>query len=291
MEKEGWGYFGWQGLGFECPEDWELSTVSGDKRRGGFTLDDGEIIRVEVQWDHPVTPFSLDKVIEKHIQDLQKAAKRKKVPLQIRRKIKMRGKLFREKNGELFEWKADYRVFTLICYCKICGRLLFMELFFHLEEKFEETLNRILSTLKDHFEKEEKWGVYGFIFLLPSGFSLSKFSLKSGYLYLEFRREREFLILERFSLANLLLEKRSLKDWFKEKYPSRWALIEERKERIHECISLKFKERGIRRWKGEGRVWYCLPSNKIYLVLRKSKREISSPWPEIFCHAEKGELS
>ena len=46
-----WSPFAWQGIQIETPRAWELGSVTGDRRKGYFRLDDADMPRVEAKWE------------------------------------------------------------------------------------------------------------------------------------------------------------------------------------------------------------------------------------------------
>ena len=50
-----WSRFGWHGVTFDVPADWDLRQFHGTRRKGYAQLCDPDVVRLELRWERPVT--------------------------------------------------------------------------------------------------------------------------------------------------------------------------------------------------------------------------------------------
>ncbi|HIE43762.1 MAG TPA: hypothetical protein EYP78_03065 [Candidatus Omnitrophica bacterium] len=291
--------FGWWGITFLHPEDWAVSKLSGDDKKGEVLLDDGLLVRVELHWESPASAFSLERVISNHIKSVKREAKRKRLPFKIERNIKLPSKrTFKDRNGEFFIWESDYRAFSLIWYCKVCGKLVLMRIFSKKGEHVEELVRKIYDSFTDHPTDDKlTWGLYSFIFRTPKDYQLNNYSLKSGYLKFIFNRERDRLLIERWALGNILLGDKNLKEWFCQNHRNECTFLSEEVNLedtdLHTKLRFIFEKKrkmliGRRKERIEGKVWYCKRSNRIFVLLSHSFSQrpsmLEAVGRELICH-------
>jgi len=294
--------FGWQGISFLLPENWEVTSLSNEPNKGDISLDDGITERIRLHWEVPPSSFSLQKIIDKHIHSLKNEAQKKRMPFQIRRKVNLTKKnLFKSRNGESFIWTADYRAYDTIWYCKTCGKLLLMKVLGKKEEDMQEIVEKIYGSLQDHPRGGKvTWGIYGLLFYLPQDYKLDEFSLKSGFIKLKFTRNTDSFIIERWGLANIITRNKKLKDWFVETYPQEIKNISKIKELGEKDNHQEIEFAGWRRkripFKKEknfiyGKAWFCPMSNRIWVLFSHQYPRTSSIIEEraqaVICHNEK----
>ncbi len=269
--------FGWEGINFIVPEDWELNSLSGERNKGNFTLDDGWYIRLEGEWEYPSSAFSLEKITEKYKKEIEKRGKGVKV-------VEMEGKRkwFKERSGKIFSWRDRGDYYSWITYCKVCGRFFLLRVYFP-EGEGRKIFFRILDTFRDHPEGEwERWGIYRLQADIPAHLTLKRYSLKTGDIVLRFEKGKEFLELHQIALGEIILKEKTLKDWVNERLKIRLKEGEEKGE-VHISLTAVFKEKPWEKRKSL-RAWFCALDNRIYLVV---KSEVL-PWPKVFCHEETG---
>ena len=76
MSDRQWNKFGWQGISFTKPMEWELGKVEGDARRGYLRLDNHVLSRMELRWQKHTSKAPLEKILNKHLRNLKREAKK-----------------------------------------------------------------------------------------------------------------------------------------------------------------------------------------------------------------------
>jgi len=213
-----WTWFGWQGLSFPVPEDWNLSKISGDARSGLVRLDDGEIVRVEAEWrevEGGKIP-GVTALVDRYVEGLTKKASKAGSRLEVRRRIPLlpEGSL-PDKEWEVFSWRAEGRAYNLAWRCRTCGRIGLVRVFAKGSEDIGRYAGRVFSGVEDHpIDGLRLWGVYGMVVRVPEEFRLEEYSLRTGHIRLVFREGDRSLAVERVGLADIMLRGRTLKEWF-----------------------------------------------------------------------------
>ncbi len=216
-----WVDFGWQGISLNVPEDWNLGRVDGTYKSGYARLDDAQIVRAEIEWREGKGQrrggAAVTQLVDRYIENLEKKATKTDTPFVVDRRAKfLQDKQWLEDSDyETFTWEADYRAYNLARACPSCGRIVLLRILARLDENLEEQVQAIFPTLKDHPHGNQVfWGVYGLNFFMPVDFKLSEHQLKSGHIQLSFEQGKQVCRVQRLSLAHLLLQGTTLKDWY-----------------------------------------------------------------------------
>ncbi|HID11283.1 MAG TPA: hypothetical protein EYP17_08295 [Candidatus Latescibacteria bacterium] len=212
-----WNLFGWQGLSFPVPEDWNLSKITGDARSGSVRLDDGEIVRVEAEWrDTEGRAPGVTALVDRYVEGLTKKAAKAGRRLEVRRRVRLlpEGSL-PDKEWEIFSWRAEGRVYNLAWRCRTCGRIGLVRVFARGSEDIGRYAGQVFGGLEDHpVDGRQLWGVYGMVVRVSEGFRLEEHNLRTGHIRLVFREGNRELAVERVGLADIMLRGRTLKEWF-----------------------------------------------------------------------------
>lgn len=308
-----WYTFGWHGITFEVPKEWNLGKLSGDLRTGNsgyLRLDDAEIARVEVEWraskrgEPPVSRF-----VDKYIQNIEKKAKKRGVDIKVHRKARfLKDKAFLEdKDYDTFMWEADYRAYNLTWRCRTCHRVVLIRVLAKMEENLSALASKVMASLQDHVEDGRVfWGVYDLACTVPEGYILEEHSLKSGLLGLTFEGRNRSLRVECISLAEMALRNVSLTEWFDSFYRKalRDIVCSSEETEISGHQGLRVIGTPKSRWKQvfrpvpfvrkrprrflDAQAWHCPESNKILVVQAFSKKrgDLSSEVVEVICHGK-----
>ena len=296
---EDWSVFGWQGIKFTMPADWNLGLVEEERGRNFLRIDDARMTRMEVEWNSVRKPVATGRLVDRYVRKLEKQSKRSRLDFQAKRGLKL-GPL-KKRDGEFFYWRADCQSWNLVSFCHACRRLLFVKIFGKLDEDMEKQVTRIYKSMSDHSTgKHSLWALYGLSCEVPVDFSLTSHSLKAGRVALGFQRGREELDLECVSLANVLLADTDLKSWYPGFHrgqlagfryePGPWSVSG------HEGLQIK----GHRKFWPPRRtpcrdlnidLWQCPESNKIFVVRGVTGKGDTSladtVSARVFCHAKK----
>jgi hypothetical protein len=141
----------------------------------------------------------------------------------------------------------------------------------------------ILDTVADHGPDPEmvRWGVYGLEFSVPAGFRLVRSRLMSGFMSMNFRGRPGRVIVERWGLADTLLEPEGMLSWHSREYLSELKMFVGDTSALewgeHEALETRGYEGGLRRLQSAVRAfglpgrmekfaslaWHCPDSNRI----------------------------
>lgn len=254
MAKEEWVEFGWQGVRLQVPEEWNLGKVDGTYKSGYARLDDPTMVRAEVEWREAVKGVTLDKLVDRYLDNLKKKASKAGMDFSVKRRAKVLGdKRFLEGcDYETFLWEADYRAYNLARRCPHCGRITLLRLLTRLDEKFDPDLEKVFASLEDHpDERGLFWSLYGLRFFSPAEFTLREHQLKSGHIQLVFEKGREELKVHRLSMAKMLLKDAPLGAWYEHffKKQLRDFKYESAAEAVGEHEGVRIEGRPRSRWR------------------------------------------
>ena len=207
--------FGWHGLEFAVPPDWELAAYGGNRAAGYASLDDGERVRLRVQWQNSANaPPELSKTVERYRRLVRK---QEGVPTDF--ETLERGiapKRFRQgKETCVFRWLQDPLRYGVAWKCKTCRRTVLMETVVPEGVDGGDTVRTLLSSARDHAEDDwALWAVYGFAFRMRSSYNLENTQLHSGHLLFSFRQARhDWVNVERWGMAHELLRRVPFEAW------------------------------------------------------------------------------
>ncbi|GEM_PF-3994398 len=276
-----WKLTGWEGINLSVPEDWELSSVDGNREKGTFSLDDGYSIRVEVEWEYPKSTFSMENLIEKYMKELIKKGKNIKCNI-----VKIKTNFFADKSGAILHWKNHEEGYSSVSYCKKCGRVLFLRVYFPDKRRSKEIFTRILNSLSEHPEQgRETWAIYKLVFSAPENLKRISSSLKAGDITFTFQETqgKGEISLSQIALGNILLKKQPLSAWTKERMGGK--IIEEKQEERdnHSYFYFRYKKKTLSLAWEKGVSWYCPISRRIFLVTGNTDPSLL----KIYCHQEK----
>ena len=119
-----YAFFGGQGFGLEHPVVWELNRVRGSRRATYLALDDGESVRLEINWKPVGRKHSIENLVERQLRLLEKAAKRRKLEIKLDRKSRI-GRV-RGFEYEAFTWTADVSACELVARCREGARVILL---------------------------------------------------------------------------------------------------------------------------------------------------------------------
>lgn len=288
-----WTQFGWQGLIFDVPVDWNLAVVHGEHDSGYLRLDDDMMVRLELKWEGRRNRLSVDKIASNYVNMLEKKAKKEKLPFQVKRGLK-----FAELEGHDYEclsWKSDVSALSVIARCRECSRVILARVLYNKGDGGRAAAKRLFATLRDHPEGDAiPWQFFDFRFASPVGFTLERSSLKTGCIEMYFYDRKDEFEVCRLALAEVLLEQQRMRDWFQEFYRKRLkgfdVSIEKSSYRDHRALSCTGRTSikknlfaGLhRRRYMHCRVWHCVETDKLY-VFRLTSHEQEDERFERFC--------
>jgi hypothetical protein len=295
---------GWRGVSLEAPEDWSLTSVSGEGVNGYLRVESPETLFLQVKWWDRRGIVSVPDALDNYIRDLQKRGRRGGLPRPGRRSAvgrplewkkgprSLSGIRPSEQAPVTYSWTSDQRAYGVVFHCSECKRLVIAEVVGRLEDDFSGAA-AILRSIREHpADGWNPWGMYGLFVEVPKLFQLEKHQLMTGYLRFAFRHRARTLLVQRWGLANVALRGAGLQEWYDYQERDRLARYRYRYEAMeihgHEGLRLFGREKvmpGL--FKGlhqltsfttpalriEGRVWLCPEANKIYAVTAQHRRD------------------
>jgi hypothetical protein len=226
--------FGWQGLTAILPASWNLAHFGGKADNGNLRIDDEDGPRLEIRWQTPTNTVDLEKSIEKFMDSLARAAKKRGAAFTTSDPPRLVSKA-RKRKAQLvqFAWTGERdepaaHGCGLAWQCADCGRVVVGHMTGGGTEKNEKTqrlASEIFGSLECHGAGGwQTWSVFGCRVEVPEEFELASAKLLTGRLEWEWKRPRapgifsflerdERLKLARYSLAEVLLQHRTLQEW------------------------------------------------------------------------------
>jgi hypothetical protein len=288
---EGWDYIGWQGITVCVPKGWDPVVIGGTWDSGYLQIADSTTIRMEIKWKRVKGEVNLPLILDRFISEIKQRAAKKKSYVEVERDAKLidRKKVLEKKGALTFSWESIAKAYGVVYQCPECKRVIIAQVISHREDPNALKLaSWILTRMEDHPDGDlALWSAYGFSARIPKGYMLVSHEIKSGYIRLAFEGRKTELLLLRWSLANIILEKTNIKEWYVANFKGRrkkerprfevreWSdgphdlvLIEGRKWRPIDRIGYRIEK--LLSLEGKyfiwGKAWHCRESNKIYAV-------------------------
>jgi len=297
---------GWQGFTFHLPDEWNPGKFSGTRDKGDLRIDDPNGVRIELRWEKSSKTPDVAKSVENFLKQLEKNAKKAKTDFNVASNAQVVSKNRKKKEQVTsFGWTGvpGSEVscgYGAAWFCPTCERTTFVHLLGQKNEKPEKVqklASEIFSEMECHGEGGwETWSAFDFKIDIPVEFELKNAKILLNKLDLEWIRPRpmgfygwgrraERLRLQRYPVANVLLDGKSLEVW------SDWNIASKNKQlalkdatehavKNHEGlqyvgyakdiksrISVLFFDKILRRVTpaGEIIVWNCADSNRIFV--------------------------
>ena len=271
------GFFGWYGLTLTHPASWELARVTGSRRAGYVAFDDGERVRLEVDWKPVGRKTTLAELAERQRSALAKAAKRRNVAFESRPMGKVPG--LRGWEYEAWAWGADVSAREMLARCSGCDRTALVRVLGPKENPPDDEAALVFGSLGCECGKDtERWGAFGIDLRVPVRFELEKSSLKAGLCELAFSDKKIELRILRASLGRRVLETTKLVAWFGsvagaslKPFDVEWLKDDLRGHLGYSCAaSERANRRLLRIFRSKrafaARIFFCEPSDKIYAI-------------------------
>lgn len=271
---------GWQGIIVDAPADWSLVGVSGDAKKGYFRVDSPVASALEVKWESAggKKPDLMVKARE-FLSNIEKSVKKKKAKFD--KELKAEGD-----NVVRFLWRSDRLGQGRMLYCPDCDRILIGQVISTREENISRVGSDMLDSMRDHREDGwVEWALYGLDFAVPAGYTITKQTLMSGYLSLNFRKGPRTIVVERWGLANTLVGKDTMEEWYRKDampdvkgYKARFSpeqtagheglRMDGRRSGIVQLLKAAAYSLTLHPHPGRitGFVWHCEGSNRLYSV-------------------------
>jgi hypothetical protein len=234
------------------------------------SLGTGAGISLEMKWNRVRYKVYLEGALKRFLKSVEKKAKQRKEKLSSLKDLDLI-----KRDSLCYRWNTEkVSAFGALWQCEKCKRVMLAQVI----NQNKGAAARILNTVKCHPETPEAyWGVYGLGFKVPERFILKAGVFKAGYLKLEFGAGNESLLVERWGLAEGLLEGKTLLEWFEACYKEllKGRAIEAKETDIagHRglLIALPAKKGllntiGLKRTRTAYYAWHCPGSNRIMVA-------------------------
>jgi hypothetical protein len=300
-------FIGWHGVSARVPSDWSLAAVGGDKRSGYLRVDCERMPRLQVKWSRK--HIDLEAKRKEYIKRLTVGKRRRPTGLEVSTSVRVISKRSKPKKELLtFAWRGAQCGMGVFWNCQVCGRAVMAQASWPIEEERRETAQQVLESLDDHgIGGWDTWGVDGLVFLAPTEYELEGWRRMTRYLAIRLNRSDEKLKVERWGMVPLVLNGRSLGEWYEEENRRRRDVTWEAGEtevKGHEGVAVRG---GRRRLAGrlrtqaaralrrppavefEARAWHCPASNRLFLVEAVHRGEaeaLEGAVESIVCHRE-----
>lgn len=298
---------GWQGMTLSVPTEWNPGKVAGNRERGDLRVDDPDGARLEIRWETSKNEVNIEKTVDNFIATLAKNAKKEKRPFESRGDLNLVSRHKKGKNRLVsFGWTSDTGSAVPCGYgvawsCEACKRTVVAHLLGQNHEsprRVERVAQEILQSLDcDGHGGWDTWAAFELQLDVPEEFPIARSQMLVSKLDLEWIRPKpigmygwgrraERIRVQRFPVANVLLEGKPLDEWadwniaFKNKALSLSRLADEKVEvNGHEALvyhgpvrdprarlSVLFFDLILRRKTPQTRVlvWQCEQSNRIF---------------------------
>lgn len=284
----------WHGVGAVAPADWNIVATSGNVREGYLRADGPEGRSLELRWKRARRHPDLDLVAKQYLKQVEKTGRRQKIDYSTDLDLEEKGRK-KKLTDVRFRWKSERQGFGRLIWCPECRRTVIAQVSAPADADIERVAERVLSTVRDHAADPQmiQWGVYGLAFAVPRAMKLLRYRLMSGFLSMNFvRGKSERVIVERWGLAETVLEDGGMHKWHEREYLSELKHFRGSVEAVdlgeHEALETVGYEGGLRRLRSllkafliPGRaeryaslVWHCPQANRIIGVRAFGRRPL-----------------
>lgn len=297
--------FGWHGVEFQAPLDWELAVDKGAFEKGFMRIDDTLSPRMGLNWE------SVKQDKAKPMSEMVKGIKDR-----MRKKDK-NVRFLRETTTKVcghparfFHWRSTGEGYGIFWYCPKTNRIFAGEFYFATEEyeKMRPAVDNVFESLECHSDKKvQRWTVFGLDLHVPSEFRIKERTFYATRLHLVFESKQATFMLDRASFAQSLIGEKykDLKEWYEKDYKKdlrkKYRRLKIGTPRRGETLGHRgyivpasYKEGTILRktYRVETRLWTCEPENKLFAVTTvrredtngKILRGFSTMMESVRCH-------
>ncbi len=274
----GFKLFGWQGLEFEIPEDWELGLEKGNYANGFIRLDDPMFARLGVNWQ-TVKEKKVKSPVE-FVKELKKTLKKKNKETRFLGETETK---VCSHPSRYFRWKSIGEGYDLFWYCRETRRAFAAEFTFRPDEysQIRPAMDRMIETLRCHTDDRfRNWTLYGLNLQIPIGFKLTERGIYATRVHLFFSSKGASFMIDRIGFGQSVVSEtyHGIKEWFEKVYRRelrkryrgiRFGRFKMARVFGHDALATTSTyRRGIlmRRRTVESKAWVCEQSNKIYAV-------------------------
>jgi hypothetical protein len=200
-----WKEIAWYGMQFKIPADWQLSQIG----IRYLSIEDEFGPVMEIKWAPVKGQFSHST----HLKRLSALQKR-----QLRKSIKTEplnsewAEALSDFKASEFSWRSDStRGRGVLLYCPTCRNAALVQFLLKGTSQNQAVSTAILNSIRDHrADGQMLWSAYDIRALVPETYQLKGFRFEAGQYELDFAEGHQHVILYRWSMASVLLEKKDL---------------------------------------------------------------------------------
>ncbi|MEN6519956.1 MAG: hypothetical protein ABFD46_02240 [Armatimonadota bacterium] len=305
IERKNRTIIGWQGITVETPDDWGLAAFSGDSEKGYLRADSPISTSVEIRWAAAKSAPDLAARADEFLSLMKKTSRK--------RKTKFTSKIEAKKDAEpgtpvKFTWKSDRNGYGKLIYCPDCGRVVIAQVVTPSDNNCTSMAFGVVDSIRDHSEPGWRdWSIFGIRAAVPEEFHLEKQTLLSAYTLLRFKGRSGELTIEQWGLAENLLKKYSLEEWYRKDSLAQVKGFKTALETIDEPGHMAMRISGQKIGlvnnikaiaksitlrplpvKLSGYVWHCPEVNRLFSVrlVNNNAALIESIRERMFCHED-----
>jgi hypothetical protein len=200
-----WKEIAWYGMRFKIPADWQLSQIG--IRYLSIEDENGPVM--EIKWA-PVKGHFSHSTHLKRLSALQKGQLRKSVrpePLSSEW-----AQALSDFTASEFSWQSPpTRGRGVLFYCPTCRHATLVQFFHKGAMPAQAVSNQILNSIRDHrSDGQTLWSAYDIRALVPESYHLKSYRFDAGQYMLDFAEGNQHIVLYRWSMASVLLDKQDL---------------------------------------------------------------------------------
>ncbi|MDX1709478.1 MAG: hypothetical protein R3274_12815 [Desulfobacterales bacterium] len=200
-----WKEIGWYGLRFKIPADWQLGQIG----MRYLSIDDEAGPVMEIKWA-PVKGRFSHSVHLKRLTALQNRHLRNSVktePLSSEW-----GAVLSHFKASEFSWQSASKSGRgVLLYCPTCRNATLVQFFLRGPIRHQSVSNDILKSIHDHrSDGLHLWAAYDIRALMPATYELKNYRFEAGQYELDFAEGSQHVVLYRWSMASVLLDKKDL---------------------------------------------------------------------------------
>jgi len=273
-----WDRIGWHGITFDVPADWCPGRVEGDFANGYMRVEDELRVRLEVKWETARgAPPEASRLVDNYLRQARKKLRRQEPEPRIDRGRYVPA--LADVDHEAFTWRGSFNAHSLLLVAPSSNRIVHIRVFFEAGDEQRALTRRIFSSVRaEPVDGRDEWAAFGLRFKVESTWRLDQSALRTGCLQFLFRNGADELEVVRLSLAEMVLRKRDLKDWFAEFFAKQlrgfafeakaWDHGGEDGIRCSGVLRLRARPLGLlrgRRYLGAV-AWHCRQNDKLHAV-------------------------
>ena len=205
-----WKEIAWCGTRYEIPADWQLSQIG--IRYLAIEDEFGPVM--ELKWAPVKGQFSHTTHL-KRLTALQNRQLRKSIkPVQLSTEW---ADALSEFNVSAFSWHSDSAHGRgVLLYCSTCRNAALVQFFQKDPHQDQTVATDILKSIRDHrSDGQNLWAAYDIRALVPQTYELKSYRFEAGQYKLDFAEGHQHVILYRWSMASVLLDKQDLAQFAK----------------------------------------------------------------------------